>query len=152
MKRKCLIPLAVFIAILCGCAPRVERAEASLFAMDTYCSVEAHGTNATAAVAAAAKELERLEALLSITGSGSDVSRINAADGALLPVSADTFAIVETANRVSEATGGAFDITIEPIVRIWGFYDSEWRVPRKARLTGRCRPSITRVWRMMLWI
>ena len=134
MIRKGLLTFALFMTILCGCAPRGKAAEASLFVMDTYCSIQAHGKKADAAVAAAATELRRLDELLSITKPSSDVGRINAADGGLLTVSSDTLAIIETACAVSKATDGAFDITIEPVVRLWGFYDGKQRVPAVAEI------------------
>ena len=38
-----------------------------------------------------------------------------------LPLSAETFSVLETARDVSELTGGAFDITVGPLVDAWGF-------------------------------
>lgn len=125
--------------MLCGCAPRGKAAETALFAMDTYCSIEAHGANAEEALRAAAAELLRLEGLFSITKPDSDVSRINESNGEALAVSADMLAIVETADAVSRATNGAFDITVEPVVRLWGVYGGEWRVPDESEINEALR-------------
>ena len=38
-----------------------------------------------------------------------------------IPVSKDFCALLESALEVSEATGGAFDLTIGPLVNLWGF-------------------------------
>ena len=38
-----------------------------------------------------------------------------------IPVSKDFCALLESALEVSEATGGAFDLTIGPLINLWGF-------------------------------
>ncbi|MEJ2603460.1 MAG: FAD:protein FMN transferase, partial [Gammaproteobacteria bacterium] len=59
----------------------------------------------------------------------SEVSRFNAADGAeWFPVSEDTAALVAMANAVSRMSAGAFDITVGPVVDLWGFGPGEVRV------------------------
>lgn len=38
------------------------------------------------------------------------------------------------AREISARTGGAFDVTIEPVVALWGFYGDVQRVPEQAEL------------------
>jgi len=71
---------------------------------------------------AAAREFERLDALMSVWRPGSDVLRINAAAGArAVPVSADVRDALRVARQVSEWTGGAFDVTFGALSDIWKF-------------------------------
>lgn len=52
----------------------------------------------------------------------SELSRFNRYRGdAPVALSADTFAVFRLAQQVSAVTGGAFDITIAPVVDAWGF-------------------------------
>jgi FAD:protein FMN transferase len=52
----------------------------------------------------------------------SELSQFNRhRDPAPFALSADTFAVFALAQQVSAATGGAFDITVAPIVDAWGF-------------------------------
>ena len=52
----------------------------------------------------------------------SEVSRFNrAVPGEWFAVSADTAAVVATALEVHQGSGGAFDITVGPLVDLWGF-------------------------------
>jgi FAD:protein FMN transferase len=44
------------------------------------------------------------------------------------------FALLQHAQKLSEQTGGAFDITIAPLVRCWGFMGGEGRMPRPEEL------------------
>jgi thiamine biosynthesis lipoprotein len=41
--------------------------------------------------------------------------------GEWLPVSADLIEVVEAAHDLSELSGGAFDVTVGPLVNLWGF-------------------------------
>ncbi len=72
---------------------------------------------------AARGELDRVEALMSTYRPDSEVSRFNASKetGASFPISVDTRRVIEAAQRVSEESGGAFDITVRPLVGLWGF-------------------------------
>ncbi len=52
----------------------------------------------------------------------SEVSRFNRARTTdPFPVSADTLAVLRHAREISELTGGAFDVTVGPLVDAWGF-------------------------------
>ena len=52
----------------------------------------------------------------------SELSRFNElASAQPFPVSAETFAVFRHARAISKATGGAFDITVGPLVAAWGF-------------------------------
>jgi thiamine biosynthesis lipoprotein len=67
-------------------------------------------------------EIDRLESKLSLYRANSEIAAVNngAASGAV-PVSPVTFHLLERAAELSRVTGGAFDITIAPLVRAWGF-------------------------------
>ena len=57
----------------------------------------------------------------------------NAAAGPV-PVTAPTFAVLATAAQVSSASAGAFDVTVAPLMRLWGFKDKQPHVPTAAEL------------------
>ena len=103
-----------------------------IFAMDTIMSLTAYGPHGEAAVDAAAAEIIRLDALLSVGMASSEVSRINANGGA--QVSGDTAALVRAALETYASTDGAFDFTIYPLMRLWGFTTGEYHVPTAAEL------------------
>lgn len=69
----------------------------------------------------ALEECGRYEQLLSRTVEGSDVWRINHAEGGTVEVSDDTIAILQCAGRISELSGGAFDASIAPVSTLWDF-------------------------------
>lgn len=69
-----------------------------------------------------AAEIERVEALMSTYRPESELSRFNhGKDTDWVAVSEDTATVVAAAREISELTGGAFDVTVGPLVELWGF-------------------------------
>jgi thiamine biosynthesis lipoprotein len=94
---------------------------------------------AHATAAAAFAEFDRLDALLSVWKSGSDVARVNrAAAGGPVEVSAETIDILREASTVSSWTGGKFDVTFGALSDIWKFdHDRDGRVPMAEEINAR---------------
>jgi FAD:protein FMN transferase len=102
-------------------------------------------------------EVARLEAQLSHYRDDSDVARLNALAARRVPARAQPgegavrvepalFGLLERCARLSRATGGAFDITAGPLVKAWGFYHGEGRVPTEEELAAaRARVGMARV-------
>jgi thiamine biosynthesis lipoprotein len=66
--------------------------------------------------------LDRVDGQVSTWKPTSDLSRFNAYRGTdWFPVPPDVAAVVAEARAVSEITGGAFDVTVGPLVALWGF-------------------------------
>lgn len=132
MKRffKIYLTAALLTAfLLTGCTTSAPQ-EAEFFAMDTLMSVKLWGGEASASDVSA--EINRLEALLSVTRETSVLSQLNAAGSAEL--SADTTFLLTQALALSERTDGAFDPTVYPLVEAWGFPTKEYRVPAQTEL------------------
>ncbi len=71
---------------------------------------------------ALAAEIERVEALMSTYRPESELSQFNRSDSTdWVNVSEDTAIVVAAAQEISRKTDGAFDITVGPLVDIWGF-------------------------------
>jgi thiamine biosynthesis lipoprotein len=77
----------------------------------------------------AMEECGRYEQMLSRTIEGSDVWRINHANGKPVEVSEDTAAILRCAAEISENSSGAFDITIAPASTMWDFTSRKAELP-----------------------
>ncbi len=66
--------------------------------------------------------LARVDALMSTWKPDSELSRFNAARSTdPFPIEADTAAVFAIALEVGERSGGAFDVTVGPLVEAWGF-------------------------------
>jgi FAD:protein FMN transferase len=75
-------------------------------------------------------EIERVEEALSNYRASSELSRINrlAADDAVT-TDPEVFAFLRTSFSFSERSGGAFDITVAPLMRAWGFFGGQGKYP-----------------------
>lgn len=125
---KALALSLLLLAVLSSCTPGGERLfKKSRLSMDTIVTITVASSSETAAEAAIEKaftETERLAALLSYFSENSEVTAINRSAGVRpVVVSRETFDLVEKALYVSEKTGGAFDITVGPLMDIWNFHD-----------------------------
>ena len=123
--------LVIIICILfCGCQIKNDMAEIQMFAMDTFIDLKAQGENGEKALLEAEKEINRLEKLFSPTIEQSEIFAINQyAAKQTVTVSKDTFDLIEKAKEYCHITEGAFDITIAPVVKAWGFTEEVKRVP-----------------------
>ncbi|MDO4174323.1 MAG: FAD:protein FMN transferase [Eubacteriales bacterium] len=104
-----------------------EPVSREVFAMDTYMTVTAYGASAQDAVDDAVAEIERLDDLLSVGNADSEISRLNQSGTAT--VSEDTGVMIDQALSLFDSTGGAFDITVFPLMELWGFTTEEYQVP-----------------------
>ena len=106
----------------CGGAAAQEMQTAQVFAMDTVMGLQATGGETAEALAAAEDEIYRLDEELSRTREDSAVSQLNRAEaGTSVEVGAELYDLIARALAFSQATDGAFDITVAPLVNAWGF-------------------------------
>lgn len=82
-------------------------------------------------------EIQRLEDRLSLFRPTSEIARLNrhAADGPV-KVSPPVFALLRQAQQLAAATDGAFDPTIGPLMRAWGFHGARGKLPDPAVLAA----------------
>ena len=118
--------LLPFVFLLAACAPEPEvwRLEGATMGTTWHVTLvdPPAGLAREAAAAGVEAALERVNAQMSTYRADSEVSRFNrAVPGEWFAVSADTAAVVATALEVHEVSAGAFDITVGPLVDLWGF-------------------------------
>lgn len=118
-------------------------AEAREYLMGTIAEVRVHAgpgrDDAARAVAAAVDELRVIDRLMAVQRPDSDVSRLNR-EGARGPVTVDArvVEVLEKSLAMWRLSDGAFDVTVLPLVRSWGFTEGrphrpEGPVPEMAR-------------------
>jgi len=133
--------------VAAGCASpaatRVRLVERSGAAMGSDLRLTAWTADegaARAAFEASFVEFDRLESLMSVWRSGSDVLRINAAAGERpVPASADVRSALHLARQISEWTAGKFDVTFGVLTDVWKFdaQDQDNTVPDEASIQQR---------------
>ena len=127
--------LAALLLAPSGGAQRLER---STNAMGATFSVVLYGSDQelmNQAIDAAFGEAHRLDDLLSNYKPSSEWSRINR-EAATHPVavSPELFQLLSDCVEYSRASEGAFDLTVGPLMRAWGFFGGTRHVPSAAEL------------------
>jgi len=90
--------------------------------MDTVVRIEAYGPGAKEAVGAAFDAISRLDRMWNPYDDASELARINRSAGqGPVPASPETLDIISDALEMAALTDGAFDPTVGPLVRVWGF-------------------------------
>ena len=144
-----MLRFVVLLFLLFRLAPGADqellRLEASLDAMGSVYSVVLYGPDRGQLEAAAEEafdEVRRLDRLLSNYRQDSEWSRVNQkAAVEPVPVSEELFDLIAKCLGYSRASQGAFDITVGPLMKVWGFYKGSGRLPHRAEVRG----ALTRV-------
>ena len=130
IRRKVSAALLAGMLLFTGCAAAetVKLSEIGYGILDTVITLTAYVEDGQV-LKDALDECRRYERLMSRTIEGSDVWRINHADGEPVEVSPDTAAVLSCAVRIGELSGGAFDVTIAPASTLWDFSGNRNTVP-----------------------
>lgn len=115
------------------------------YIMGTSVSIQAFGgTEASrrAAIAEAFAAVSEVDRLMSNYRDDSELALINRMAGReAVPAGAALLSVLQAAQEVSARSGGAFDVTVGPLVRLWGFHDRRPHQPSEAELRS-VRPLV----------
>ena len=120
---------------LAACTQKNEEVSKQTFKMDTIMDLKAYGPEAAAAIDAAFGRIDELEKMASSTIETSDISKINQSAGKeYVKVHPEIMTMIKTAVKYSELSGGAFDITAGPLIKLWGIGTGNERLPSEAEI------------------
>lgn len=142
---------AILLVMLLGATLRAQAPASDTttreyrYLMGTSIEVEAFGGSADARRAAideAFAAMREVDRLMSNYRDDSELALVNrgAADGPV-HVSNPLFSVLAAAQRISDASHGAFDMTVGPLVRLWGFHDKKPHLPTPGELAA-VRPLV----------
>jgi thiamine biosynthesis lipoprotein len=95
------------------------------------------GGDASEGAQAALDEIDQLEAQLTVYRDTSEVSRLNTlASNQPVRVERNLFDLLTLAKRLHDDTEGAFDISIGALIKTWGFFRRQGRVPTADELAA----------------
>jgi FAD:protein FMN transferase len=116
------------------------RLEASAEAMGSTYSLVLYGEDRgklEAASEEAFEEVRRLDRMLSNYNPGSEWSMVNRyAAERPVKVSSELFGLLAACNEYSRRSEGAFDISVGPLMKVWGFYKGSGRLPQREEIVG----------------
>src|SRR5579864_1299789 len=115
-----------------------QRVEANIDAMGSTYSVVVYGDDEArlrAAVEDASLEARRLDQLLSNYIPASEWSQVNReASSKPVRISTELFQLLAACVNYSRRSDGAFDITVGPLMKVWGFYKGTGHLPHRAEV------------------
>jgi thiamine biosynthesis lipoprotein len=99
-----------------------------------FASSEGEGLDACAAALA---ELRRVESRLTLFDDASDLCELNRHAGrGAMRIDDDLQAVLRVAEGFRRATGGAFNVAVEPLMRAWGFHQPRAAKPGAAEIVA----------------
>lgn len=131
-----LLLICILSFLLSGCNFKAQEPISKTgFYFDTVISITIYDSNDQTLLEQCFTHCEELENLLSRTIPTSDISRINAADGAPVVVSDTTIELLKQGIYYGQLTDGAFDITIAPLSDVWNFKENMGELPSDDTIT-----------------
>ena len=152
MLRAFSLPISSFLllALTCGChqGESSDRLLLSGQTMGTTWSLNmvpgSSGTDSALLKQRLQARLDQINGLMSTYDPESELSRFNTlASTDWYPVSEDTARVIEVSQEISALSDGAFDISIGPLVELWGFGAAERRA--KIPTEGQIKENLARV-------
>ncbi len=112
-----LLVIILSLFLLCGCE---KQETADIFAMDTIISLDVYGKNSENAVAEMKAEITRLDKKFK---PDSDFFEDE-----------ETISLIKKADEISALTDGSFNLYLGDVMKIWGFRDKSYRIPKDEEL------------------
>ncbi|GFZ32400.1 FAD:protein FMN transferase [Clostridium zeae] len=136
IKKILAIGLSMLLIIsMVSCSKKDEKVDKYATKMDTIMHLTAYGPNASKAIDEAFKRVDEIEKIASSSIDTSDVSKINEAAGKeYVKVHPEIVKIIKTSIEYSKISNGAFDITVSPLIKLWGIGTDEERVPADSEI------------------
>ena len=119
--------LVVIFGLACSPPPRGPESQ---FTMGTLCTVNLFERGDDKLYSEVFRRINELEGILSANREGTDLDRVNMNAGlAPVRVSPELIEVLDKAIIYAEKSGGFFDPTIGPLVKLWGIGSDSERIP-----------------------
>ena len=127
------IPVLAAALLFASCslfAPKLQKQ--TRFLMDTYVTIQVPGgAKEMALIGKAMDRMEEVDKKFSMNDAGSIIYNFNNLGTPI--TDPEIIKIIKRAIHVSELSGGKFDVTVYPLMKLWGFYGTK-RLPSKEEI------------------
>ena len=131
-KIVCKTLIAAAVLLFSGCERQIH--EQSEFVLGTVCSINLYEAGSAELYGKLFARLRELNDIFNNYSDSSEISLVNReAAAAPVAVSQDFYIVLKTALDFARLTGGAFDPTVGPLVKLWGFGKAP-RVPSQEEI------------------
>ncbi|WP_368489891.1 FAD:protein FMN transferase [Clostridium sp. BJN0013] len=140
-KNICMIFTAIMVVcviFLCSCVNNyssVEPISKTEYMLGTICTITVYDDKREAVIDAAFNRIKEIENKMSVNKSGTELDAVaDYAGKNFVKVSDDTFYVLKKGKYYSQKSSGAFDITIGPLVKLWGIGTDHARLPSQQEI------------------
>jgi thiamine biosynthesis lipoprotein len=128
---KRLLSVLCAIILFSACSPKAQgEVSRSDFVLGTVCSVRLIEGGSSSTLQAIFNRLAQIEERMSANRDDTQIAAINLAAGkAPVEVSDDTFYVIQKALEYARLTGGVFDPSVGPLVKLWNIGTDYAKVP-----------------------
>jgi FAD:protein FMN transferase len=131
MKKLILYPALFVLVFLAGYKIAVDQVSddntsRTRILLGTVVNIQVSGEDeetASSAIEAAFNEIKRIEMLFSNHSNEGYVHRINNRIDSVIMVDTELYSLMKKSDSLYHLTGGAFDISLQQVVELWGFED-----------------------------
>lgn len=138
LKKYLFVPITLlaFFLLFSSCAKKdVEPITRSGFALDTICKITIYDEASEKVLDNCFAKLKEIENKMSVDIKTSELSAINNNAGIKpVKVSEETYHVISSGKQFSSLTGGKFDITVGPLVKLWGINTPHARIPAPSEI------------------
>ena len=127
----------LILSLLAGCG---KQETPTMFSdsltgpFDTISTVTIYKTPDAQVIEDVFAALKDMDSCMSAISQSSELAKISANPNEPVSVSEDIYRLIKLSIDVNKETGGAFDITIRPIMELWGFGSDNQRVPTEEEI------------------
>ncbi len=131
-----LIILIGMLTAFTGCTKKeVKPISRTEFVLDTYSKVVIYDKSSEKVLDKAFDKLNEINIKMNASDENSEISKISKKAGEdYVKVSDDTYYVIKKGVEFSKLTGGRFDITVGPLVKLWGITTPNPKIPTAEEL------------------
>ena len=134
--------LSILSIIFISCGKEVEKIEESKFLFGTYIKIIVYSNNKEKAIQSIEKafnEIQRIDEKYNSKSEGSLIYNLNNSDNKTVKLDEEGIKIFEGVKKAYELSEHKYDITIAPLLELWGFTDetielSDLKLPTKEEI------------------
>ena len=143
MKNKLIVFIFLLLSMfLISCSRKIEKIEESKFLFGTYIKIIVYSNNKEKAIQSIEKafnEIQRIDEKYNSKSEGSLIYNLNNSDNKTVKLDEEGIKIFEGVKKAYELSEHKYDITIAPLLELWGFTDetielSDLKLPTKEEI------------------
>jgi len=133
MKNKFIVFVLLLLGIfLVSCGKKIEKIEESKFLFGTYIKIIVYSDNkekAMKSIEKAFNEIQRIDEKYNSKSEGSLIYNLNNSDNKTVKLDEEGIKLFEGVKKAYELSEHKYDVTIAPLLELWGFTDETIELP-----------------------